>query len=756
MLTRKGSLRKFSAKMIRDLVLILVVGVALSHAKSISPKQTDGKKSVYFNEVIGSSTFSQRGFSGTWIAPNEVTATIGGNFIRHNIDTGDNTTVLSQAFIQQHWAGLGASFRFSADLSRILVRHSSRSIFRHSSVAKFDYISLPGLEVTQIANNQEVQVVIFAPTGKALIYVQDNNIYYVDNDGVPHVITNDGIPGVVYNGVPDWVYEEEILGVDYASWFSPDGQHLAYVRFNDTEVQEFMYELYGEGELQYPQEVHLRYPKAGTTNPTVDLTLARLDGSVPIVLPVPIDIVGEDHVLGSVFWINAQTMGTIWMNRRQNVGVIVTYDTTSHEMREVMNIEEPDGWIEINTPRCHSSGVCYLINNKDNWPRLTSVNTATGAVETHTPDGVSVISIYGVDPSGVVYYLAAPAADQSFYRHVYSTSYGCLTCDYVVNDKGDLCVYAAGSFSTDFSRFVMTCNGPDVQRVEVYQTQGRQHIRVWEDNSGMVELLKGYDLGHRKYFHVPVGGGFNASVMMIIPSHLDFDNVADADKGKHPLLVRVYGGPASATVSGAFGVGFKDYQVTNKSYIYVEIDGRGTARKGINMMFAINNKLGTIEMEDQLTVTQYIINHYAFIDKNRVGLWGWSYGGYATAMTLALDTNKVFKCGIIVAPVTAYKFYDTIYTERYMGIDSSAANYEKGDVSRDEYIQVLGKHKFLLVHGNADDNVHYQQSMVLARQLQLHDIMFEMMSYPNEAHGISGTQLHLYHAFDNFWDRCFN
>lgn len=144
-------------------------------------------------------------------------------------------------------------------------------------------------------------------------------------------------------------------------------------------------------------------------------------------------------------------------------------------------------------------------------------------------------------------------------------------------------------------------------------------------------------------------------------------------------------------------------------------------------MFSVNNRLGTYEMEDQISVTKWLINKYKFIDSSRVSIWGWSYGGYATAMTLAKDTEKVFKCGVSVAPVTSWRFYDTIYTERYMGVDAYAKNYNDSDVSTPEHIKVIGEHEFLLVHGNADDNVHYQQSMVLAHELEKADIMFDQM-----------------------------
>lgn len=246
---------------IREWKLLLIVCVTLCYGKSIGPKQ-ETKSPFKFEDVLPNQ-FGQRGFGGTWISGDEITLTINGDFSKQNIETAENTTILTSAFIRQYWNNTGPSFTFSADLSRILVRYSNRQIFRHSTVSKFSVISLPELEVTEIADGEEIQIAFFAPVGKGLAYIESNNIYYNDFEGMPIIITSDGIPGVIYNGIPDWVYEEEVLGSDAASWFSPDGRNLAYVRFNDEDVKEAVYEMYGEGDRQYPEEIHLRYPKVG-------------------------------------------------------------------------------------------------------------------------------------------------------------------------------------------------------------------------------------------------------------------------------------------------------------------------------------------------------------------------------------------------------------------------------------------------------------------------------------------------------------
>ena len=246
--------------------LIFLACVVFVYGKSIQPKQSN-KLPVEFDDIFPNGTpykFGSRGFGGTWISGNEFTYSLNGNFVKYNVETKQTETILNQTYIQQHgWSG--PSYRFAPDLSKILVRYANRQIFRHSTVSKFSLI-VPNSDEPEfkIAGGQEIQIAFFAPNSKGLGYIQNNNIYYLNLDtmGLPEIITGDGVPGVIYNGIPDWVYEEEMLGSDAASWFSPNGEKLAYIRFDDREVKEALYEMYEN--RQYPEEIHLRYPKVSS------------------------------------------------------------------------------------------------------------------------------------------------------------------------------------------------------------------------------------------------------------------------------------------------------------------------------------------------------------------------------------------------------------------------------------------------------------------------------------------------------------
>ena len=293
----------------------------------------------------------------------------------------------------------------SPDNTKVLVRYDERQIFRHSTVSKFSVIFLSDLTATyDVALGDELQLCFFSPDGKSLGYVMENNIYYVQLIGtaatLPQMLTADGVPGVIYNGAPDWVYEEEVLSSDGAVWFSPDSTKLAFMKFDDTLVREFIYDLYGESENvleknQYPEEVRLRYPKAGTNNPVIKLIVFDLITSGQKEMPIPIAKVSQDHILGAVNWIDNNHLGAIWMNRRQNYGTFMSYDVTTMDSTELLEINEPNGWIDVNTPKCNTAGNCYFVNNFNGWPALTSISNKL-TVNHHSEPGQSVMSFLGM------------------------------------------------------------------------------------------------------------------------------------------------------------------------------------------------------------------------------------------------------------------------------------------------------------------------------------------------------------------------
>ncbi|XP_052898593.1 venom dipeptidyl peptidase 4 [Anopheles moucheti] len=720
-------------------------------------KQSSELKDFTFDEIIPNQ-FGLRSFNGTWLSGDELLYRNGGEYVKLNLNTGDSVVVITTDVLSQF---RGASIQLiKPDFTKVLVRYDVRTVFRHSSLSKYAiYDTLDG-SVYYIANQEEVSICILSPTGQSLAYVKDNNVYYRASllNPVEQPLTLDGVTGVIYNGIPDWVYEEEVFGTDATLWFSPNGRRLAMASFDDRDVKEFSYHLYGspdDTDKQYPEELRIRYPKVNTTNPTVHLRVTDLSASEPtwVELPAPLATVGEDHVLGTVNWAGEDVLGVIWTNRRQNVATFQKCQTTVGTCTEAIRFDRPNGWYDLYTPRCYGPNRCFLMGDNNGWRAVMELVDGSSPVA-RTPSGFTVSSINGYDEqSQALYYTAVPAS-QPHHRHVYRNE-ECLTCGLTDELEGSVaCNFASVAFSADLSYMAATCSGPTPSYTQIFRTSDRQLVADWEWNMERREQLKQYKTVSVRFLRVPVGGGnFQASVRLYLPPEIDFESPSAATR-KYPMVVNVYAGPDSVRVTDSFSVGFANYMATTKGIIYAQIDGRGTGNQGYEFLFTINNRLGTYEMEDQIAVAQYLQQTYAFIDPQRTGIWGSSYGGYATAMTLEKDHEQVYRCGISVAPVTSWMFYDSIYTERYMGRPTdNGAGYDRSDIS--SFTDELKNHLFLLIHGTADDNVHYQQSMVFVRALLDHDIDFEQMSYPDEAHSLSGVQRHLYHTMDQFWDQCF-
>nr|CAD7453872.1 unnamed protein product [Timema tahoe] len=599
---------------------------------------------------------------------------------------------------------------------------------------------------SNVSGASYLQLARWSPRGSALVFVLDNNIFYRPNasNETEHQITRTGEPGVYYNGVPDWVYEEEVFGSGSAFWISPSGDSLAFAVFNDTEVNEFSYFLYGTpGDLedQYVTLRTIKYPKSGTTNPhvsfkVVDLTQDLTYESITVVdLPAPTDIVTDDHILYTVTWPTDSAVVATWTNRVQNVAVITSYNLSSGVATTVHQWGEPEGWLTPGTPLFDDAGTRFVTILSESqgevdgdFNHVILIDTSSGERRALTSGRYTVTSIYGWNIEAAIIYYLGTGVDAPTNRHVYSVTEGgvntCLSCS-IQTPEGNTCLYSTATFSKDLSHYTITCSGPDPATVTIFKASSSGDdatVQVWESNEAFRESVSGRSYPDWYTTQVPVDGGFNATVRLWLPPGLD-----TSGDTKYPMLVYVYGGPNSNQINDAYTLSFGTYLATNRSIIYGLIDGRGSLQQRL-----------------------------PYIDASRTAIWGWSYGGYATAMALAKDTEGVFKCGASVAPVSSWIYYDTIYTERFMGLptpEDNESGYNQSDVTR--LIDNFKNKQFFLMHGNADDNVHYQQAMTIARSLQLADILFNQQSYPDENHSLGGVSLHVYHALDAFWTKCF-
>ncbi|XP_068083268.1 venom dipeptidyl peptidase 4 [Anabrus simplex] len=761
------------------LVLIVVGAVLLSSSPAGNAARLDGS-SVRLEEVLDGK-LTTAGFNGSWVSDNEfLYRDESGRPVLYNVLTNKGRVLIkTESLIPPSTIKL----ELSADQKFLLAAYNYSKLFRHTYLAQYDIIDIETQsKLTLMCNepypdNRILQLVVWAPVGNGLAYIYHNNIYYRPSAAelIEHKLTETGIFNVIYHGVPDWVYEEEVFSSNSALWFSPNGQKLAYASFNDSLTRVMSIPYYGSPtvlEFQYPRAINLRYPKPGTPNPIVSLSVVYLneDTHPNIGLAPPQDL-GREPILSTVEWANDDQVSAMWMNRVQNVGKLVICDSTRSLCESTLDLQEKHGWLDLFVPPKFSSdgSKIILIYPHEQDGGVGAFRHVTMAVR--KPSGVQfkpltigtfvVTEILAWDEnSHEIYFLATDPEDPSS-LHLYSVSdeistapnaHKCISCKFRTRDGKGKCLYNnKAAFSKNNSFYMHSCSGPDIPYISLYNKK-HERLMIWEDNQETRDLLEDRALPAIHRFPVEVPGGFKAQVQVMLPPKID-----TSGKTKYPLLVNVYGGPDSYQVTQRFNVDWSTYLTVNKSIIYAAIDGRGSGLKGNRMLFAGYRRLGSVEIDDQVNVTRYLQDRFPYIDKTRTGIWGWSYGGYSTAMALAKDTKGVFKCGISVAPVTDWAYYDTIYTERYMGLPTVEDNLE-GYVESElnNKLDNLRHKMFFLVHGTLDDNVHYQQSMMLSKVLEHEDILFRQQSYPDEEHGLAGVRPHLYHSLENFLEECFN
>ncbi|EDW28273.1 GL19035 [Drosophila persimilis] len=702
-------------------VLLLLLCLSVSQGAVINRREeSSANQTIWDLTEALSGTAGLLGFNGTWITEFQ------NNYV-------------------------GATFTLSTDNTKILIRHNLTEKFRHSYIAQYDVYDIETNTSVQIHKGEKLQYCGWSPLRDRLAYVYLNNVYIHFNENLEIGITDDGVDGIVYNGVPDWVYEEEVLSSGSAIWWSPDGTKLAVGFFNDTEVETFNYFLYGDGDTtfyQYPQEEHLKYPKTGTKNPVVSLRVYDVTDNDPTMqrIVAPIDVVSSDHILQNVVWSNNTHLLITWMNRRQNLSSI---QSCSHlgVCVEVTRLEEPQGWVDISTPKCLGSGQsCIFAYYIGNWYQVWNLNLETGVNSWQSRGNFTVLNVYGYDEvNDKLYYQATKASDPSVY-HVYSND-DCLSCNQIDVD-GQECLSASATFSKSFAYYTLSCSGPNPSYTRIFEATKNTLVTDWELNTAYRAKLAEKQRPSYKFLNVTLADGSIGYAKLALPPHFD-------ESKKYPLIVVVYQGPNSVRVTNGFLVGYEAFVTTARNTIYAYIDGRGTGNKGKDLLFSVNNDLGDHEVEDQLYVTEWMQRNLPYVDAERCGIWGWSYGGYMTAKTIEKDDKRIFQCGVSVAPVTSWLYYDTIYTERYMGLPTDVNN-RYNESSAFQNLENFNTHDFLLIHGSGDDNVHYQHSLLLAKLLQRADIQFEEQTYTDENHSIGNALPHLYNTIDRFWINCLN
>ena len=587
-------------------------------------------------------------------------------------------------------------------------------------------------------------------------------------------ITNDGQAFLVFNGIPDWVFEEEVFEDNKALWWSPDATKIVYGSFNDTEVDTYLLQKYGHPDYlqQYPDLLEVRYPKVGRKNPVNSLWLYDLQNNQKTQILKPNSMANEEVHFAQVTWADTgANFAVTWFNRVQNRSVVTLSNVNdlAGSEKQIFKRDGNDGWVPYkykivfnpDPPNPKNRDFVTILPApflRHHYRQLVYITGENRQFLTKV-EGAEVTEILKWK-DGFVYYMAT-LPHQPGTRHLYkvrappvvtkgeaANGIECLTCNRTMDLPREPCQYYDIKMSLDGSFMTMICQGPDIPYACIHSTTAPDHnILTFETNPRVESTLQKYDMPRLQYLQIPVSDSSQeAQVQLMLPP--DFDS-----SKQYPLVVYAYGGPGYQAVNQKFNWNeIGTYLAGSADVVYATVDPKGSGYQGDDWRHAVYHRFGTAEVQSLTEVTRHLQANLSYIDASKTAVWGWSYGGYLSLMTLAKDTEGTFQCGASVAPVADWTLYDTYYTERYMGlnaVDDNADGYNRSSVF--QYLDNLVNKKYYLLHGTHDDNVHYQNSMLISAALEERDILFRQQAYPDQDHSISRYRVHLDHSLVNFF-----
>ncbi|TDK46591.1 S9 family peptidase [Algoriphagus formosus] len=723
-----------SLKKTSMLLLVLISTASLLQAQAL--------KKVTLEDVFKKGTFSQKSVYGiNWMKDGQFYSSLVNRagspmVVKINLATGEEEAVLLDG------RALGVkftSYSFNTDESKALIASDVESIYRRSSKGIFYVVDMPTGEKQQLADGEKISYATLSPDNNKVAFVKDNDLFMVDlSSNEMTQITQDGKWNKIINGAADWVYEEEFSMAQAFKW-SPDGKKIAFIRFDETNVPEFNMQLWGP---LYPADYRFKYPKAGEKNAEVSIHVYDLtSGNIQ-----KMDAGSEtDIYLPRIYWTqDPNQLAFIRLNRLQNQLDLFHANANTGESKLIIS-EKSETYVDLN----YNDNLQYLSDGKsfirtseqDGFKHIYHHAMDGSLIKQVTSGDWEVTELVGVDEKGKkIYFVSTEVSplERNFY-----------VVDLNGKNKKSLTPLSGThriNMSPDHRFFIDYFSTTEIpQKVVLCEANGTP-VKTLEENEALEQTLKGFALGKKEFFTFPTVDGTSLNGYMIKPA--DFD-----PNKKYPVLMYVYGGPGSQNVLNSWG-GTRDFwhqALVAEGYIVACVDNRGTGARGRDFKHSTYANLGKLETIDQIEGAKYFAKQ-SFVDPGRIGIWGWSYGGYMSSLSLMIG-NDVFKTAIAVAPVTTWRYYDTIYTERYLQTPQlNPAGYD--DNSPITHVNKL-KGNFLLIHGTGDDNVHFQNTVDLVDALITADKQFETFYYPNRNHGIYGgnTTWHLYSQMTDFLKR---
>ncbi len=621
-----------------------------------------------------------------------------------------------------------ATYQFSPNEDKLLLHENLENVYRRSPKANYYVYDIASKKTVQLTDKGQQMFPLFSPDGKKIAFVRDNNLYIKHLDtGIEIIVTRDGEQNKIKNGWADWVYEEEFSRADYFDW-SSNSQYLAYVKFDETHVRDFTMDYYN-AEL-YPTKYTFKYPKAGEDNSIVSVHI--FDETSKKTTAADIGTEKDIYIPRIQFTNNPMILSITRLNRLQNKLELIFTDVANGK-GTVAYTDESKTYVDVTDDLRFVGDKGFIISSeRDEYNHLYYYDISGKLINQITKGNFDVTEFNGFDEETKTLYYTS-TENGAINRDVYSIK---LTG----KDKKRLSTksgFTSFEFTPGYKYYISNYSNANTPPVYELNSIDGKTVKALEDNSTLKKVMADYNLSTKQFFTFKTSEGVELNGWTLKPQNFDSTK-------KYPVYMYAYGGPGANEVNNAWdGVDYFWHNLLNQEgYMVVCVDNRGTQGRGRQFKHSTYMQLGKLETIDQIEVAKYL-GKLPYVDSKRIGFQGWSFGGYMASLLISKG-GDIFKTAIAVAPVTNWKYYDNIYTERFLRKpQDNKSGYE--DNSPTNFVKGI-KGKFLLIHGSADDNVHMQNSMELANAMVINNIPFDFMLYPNKSHGISGgyTRLHIF------------
>ena len=649
----------------------------------------------------------------------------------YSYETGDSVSTIIDS---KNFEDLSFDdYSFSKNEQKVLLPTATESIYRHSTRSKYYIYDRDTKNAVELSAGKQ-RLAQFSPNASKVAFVRENNIFIKDlKSDLETQVTTDGEMNKIINGATDWVYEEEFAFDNGFQW-NANGTKIAFYRFNEEAVPEFSMDMFS---ALYPSQTRFKYPKAGEANSTVEIFIYDVASNKIIEADIEVE---EEFYIPRIKWTkNENILSVQRMNRHQNNLDFILVNATDGSTKTIFT-ETDQAYIDVtdNLTFLNDDEHFVWTSEKSGYNHIYLYNLKGKQVRKITKGDYEVTDFYGIDESSNTVYFAS-AERSAMHRDVYSVQLNGRNKKMLTNKIGT----NSATFSSSYKYFINEHSDANTPYYfSLFDATGTE-VRTLKDNAILNKTLGNYALSTKEFFNFETTEGVNLNAWMMKPH--DFDEAKE-----YPVFMYLYGGPGSQQVTDAWGgSNFLWFQMlTQQGYIVACIDNRGTGARGAEFKKCTYQQLGKLETQDQIEANRHLAS-LPYVDGSRIGIFGWSYGGYMSSLCLLKGADD-FKMAIAVAPVTNWRYYDSIYTERYMRTpQENASGYD--DNSPINHVEKL-KGKYLLVHGSADDNVHYQNTMEMTKALVNANKDFDMFVYPNKNHGIYGgyTRLHLFRKMTNF------